>query len=452
MDSLGLFVCKRRKTLGLRQQDLADQLGYTVQAVSKFENGQSSMDVASLPGLAKALSLSLEDLLHEKDEVSRPCNVVFSAETIAHNLAYLRAKKNQTQKEVGDVIGVSARTLANYEKGNSLPSLDTILAFLKFYGVSADDFFGKDLSPAPLVHPKKRHLGLWIALALILSGGVAVAASTPLWARRSSGFSSSSVSSSDSSLGVSSPSSSLPDASSSASSASSSSSVVSDPVAYFPGLQSFALLVNGDASQSLSPGSYSVTIATDPADYFRANAMPFGWSFDETVTGITVDAPEDPYANRILTIAANAVHGTAFAITGTATYQGHTCSAVFNLSVINPTGEISPLYFPGLTAFYATCNGASTLENAKPGQYDFLVHYEGSLGFDVTNDCYVAMQISFPGVAGGEYRSVNLTIPSDTPDGFVISTDIYMGKKNNTQTEIHASPVLSFKVSNPGVI
>ena len=77
MSSLGSFVSSRRKTLGLTQQNLAESLGYTVQAISKFENGQSEMDLSSLPELAKALGLSLDDLFHGDALLKRILREVF---------------------------------------------------------------------------------------------------------------------------------------------------------------------------------------------------------------------------------------------------------------------------------------------------------------------------------------------------------------------------------------
>ena len=67
VSSLSSFVTMRRKKLNLRQSDLADALGYTVQAISKFESGESQIAVTSLPLLANTLKLSLDDLLSFKE-------------------------------------------------------------------------------------------------------------------------------------------------------------------------------------------------------------------------------------------------------------------------------------------------------------------------------------------------------------------------------------------------
>ena len=56
-------ISRYRKNLGLTQEALADTLGITFQAVSKWETGQSIPDTALLPKLAQALNVSVDKLL-----------------------------------------------------------------------------------------------------------------------------------------------------------------------------------------------------------------------------------------------------------------------------------------------------------------------------------------------------------------------------------------------------
>lgn len=175
--TLGAFVSQRRKKLGLRQQELADDLGYTVQAISRFENGQFQLDLSTLPVLAKTLHLSLDDLIKEKDEEADvPCQVDFNPRILQGNLAYLRNKSNLTQKQVAKIASVSPRSIANYEKGISQPSLDCVLSYLSHFEVRADDLFGIYLAPeaAASTAKKKKRPILLIPLVLfivLVSGG-----------------------------------------------------------------------------------------------------------------------------------------------------------------------------------------------------------------------------------------------------------------------------------------
>jgi len=56
-------IMRYRKDLGLTQEALADQLGVTFQAVSKWETGQNLPDTAMLPRLARALGIGVDKLL-----------------------------------------------------------------------------------------------------------------------------------------------------------------------------------------------------------------------------------------------------------------------------------------------------------------------------------------------------------------------------------------------------
>jgi transcriptional regulator with XRE-family HTH domain/predicted membrane protein len=61
--TLGKRIVHNRKRLGLTQDQLAEKLGVTAQAVSKWENDQSCPDIATLPKLCEIFSISSDELL-----------------------------------------------------------------------------------------------------------------------------------------------------------------------------------------------------------------------------------------------------------------------------------------------------------------------------------------------------------------------------------------------------
>ena len=61
--TLGKRIVMHRKRLGLTQEQLAESLGVTSQAVSKWERGETLPDVAILPDLAKVLETSIDNIL-----------------------------------------------------------------------------------------------------------------------------------------------------------------------------------------------------------------------------------------------------------------------------------------------------------------------------------------------------------------------------------------------------
>ncbi|MBO5323443.1 MAG: helix-turn-helix transcriptional regulator [Oscillospiraceae bacterium] len=66
--TLGKRIQLCRKSLGLTQDQLAEKLGVTAQAVSKWENDQSCPDIAMLPKLAEIFGTSTDALLGYQTE------------------------------------------------------------------------------------------------------------------------------------------------------------------------------------------------------------------------------------------------------------------------------------------------------------------------------------------------------------------------------------------------
>lgn len=66
--SLGSLIAEARRKNGMTQLELAEKMGVTDKAVSKWERDLSCPDVNSLPQLAEVLGLSIEELLQGKNE------------------------------------------------------------------------------------------------------------------------------------------------------------------------------------------------------------------------------------------------------------------------------------------------------------------------------------------------------------------------------------------------
>ncbi len=60
---IGQFIAERRKVQGLTQARLAEMLGITDRAVSKWENGKSLPDSSIMLALCRILQISVNDLL-----------------------------------------------------------------------------------------------------------------------------------------------------------------------------------------------------------------------------------------------------------------------------------------------------------------------------------------------------------------------------------------------------
>ncbi len=67
-DTIGSRITQKRKELGFTQEELAEKVGVSAQAVSKWENDISCPDITLLPNLAKVLNTTIDELLTGKND------------------------------------------------------------------------------------------------------------------------------------------------------------------------------------------------------------------------------------------------------------------------------------------------------------------------------------------------------------------------------------------------
>lgn len=74
--TLGTMIAELRKQQGMTQLELAEKIGVTDKAVSKWERDLSCPDINSLPNLAEILGVSVEDLMQIKKQADEPVSKV----------------------------------------------------------------------------------------------------------------------------------------------------------------------------------------------------------------------------------------------------------------------------------------------------------------------------------------------------------------------------------------
>lgn len=70
MDTIGKRIANARKSKNIKQDELAEKLSVSPQAVSKWENDISCPDISLLPSLSKILGITVDELLSGKQEPS----------------------------------------------------------------------------------------------------------------------------------------------------------------------------------------------------------------------------------------------------------------------------------------------------------------------------------------------------------------------------------------------
>jgi len=113
----GLFISDVRKQKGMTQKDLAEKIGVTDKAVSRWETGKGFPDVSLLVALSEALELSISDIvMGEKIEINEEKAVETMDKILINTLEYSQRIKNKILKNI-------------FWVGNALPVLLGIIIF-----------------------------------------------------------------------------------------------------------------------------------------------------------------------------------------------------------------------------------------------------------------------------------------------------------------------------------
>ena len=81
--TLGTMIAELRKQHGMTQLELAEKMGVTDKAVSKWERDLACPDISSIPNLAEILGVSVEELMQVKKEAETPVSKVIEIMEIA---------------------------------------------------------------------------------------------------------------------------------------------------------------------------------------------------------------------------------------------------------------------------------------------------------------------------------------------------------------------------------
>lgn len=72
--TLGMMISTLRKEKGMTQLELAEKMGVTDKAVSKWERDLSFPDINSIPKLAEIFEISVDELMQVKTETTENMN------------------------------------------------------------------------------------------------------------------------------------------------------------------------------------------------------------------------------------------------------------------------------------------------------------------------------------------------------------------------------------------
>ncbi len=156
-EKLGKIVLNKRKELGLTQEELGKKIGYSAQAISKFEDGSASLSLMVLPNLTQALNLKINDIVGIPEEEEGQEKEVLPIPLLAKQIKQFRKKLKLSQGEFGEKLSLSQRTIRNYEEGYSIPPISFLLKIYEVFSFPPSKLIyqNKDLKEAKKKKRKK---------------------------------------------------------------------------------------------------------------------------------------------------------------------------------------------------------------------------------------------------------------------------------------------------------
>lgn len=97
--TLGMRIAELRRTKGMKQDELAEKLGVSPQAVSKWENDVSCPDIMIVPKLARELGVSSDELLTGEQEDTPEVQLVPEEKRKSFDEMMLRIKVNSCDND-----------------------------------------------------------------------------------------------------------------------------------------------------------------------------------------------------------------------------------------------------------------------------------------------------------------------------------------------------------------
>ena len=148
-EKIGKFISTMRKKKDLTQEQLAEKLNVSKNAVSKWERGLNLPDASIMQDVCSILDISLNELF-AGEKLNKDEQIKHSEQTIINilknqkhrNKIYKileeRKKNGWSQEELANQLGVSRQAVSKWESAGAVPDLQRILQMSELFGVSTD--------------------------------------------------------------------------------------------------------------------------------------------------------------------------------------------------------------------------------------------------------------------------------------------------------------------------
>lgn len=151
-EQFGKFVAEQRKAKGYTQKVLAEKLGVTDKAISRWENGHGYPDIVLLEPLAKELEITIVELMHSERRSNDDLAPQKADEAISNAIDITISNRKLERKTTVLIYVISILLLVGMSFLNGIPAYGTLaIAVMCIYAVA-----GVGLLLKPIAARKKK--------------------------------------------------------------------------------------------------------------------------------------------------------------------------------------------------------------------------------------------------------------------------------------------------------
>lgn len=127
-----------RERKGETQKDISSLLKVSEMTISRYESGENEPELKRIVALANHFEVSLDEIITARMNEEIPLYL--------KNLRYFRTKYEMTQRDIAELLGVSQKSISQYEKCERTPTIENVTKMADYFGVTLDQFVKQDLS------------------------------------------------------------------------------------------------------------------------------------------------------------------------------------------------------------------------------------------------------------------------------------------------------------------
>lgn len=143
----GKFIAEQRKAKGYTQKELAEKLGVTDKAISRWENGHGYPDIVFLEPLANELEITIGELMHSKLKDNADFLPEKVDEAISNAIDITISNRKLERKTTVLIYIISIVLLVGMSFLNSIPVFGMIsIVIMCIYGLAGVGLLIKNLA------------------------------------------------------------------------------------------------------------------------------------------------------------------------------------------------------------------------------------------------------------------------------------------------------------------